>query len=181
MWLYSNVIDLPYVREVELFTARRRGRPRFSWDGILLGYAEVDGRRPVRRVWWVKPYDRALDPHGVYRTGCPCEAVDPRTIALGVEGDMTPRAWRQRLDAPIVLVPQAPPPPLAQVLRAGPLPSCAWCGVRRRGMTRFDDRRWCGRGPCRRAMLRWLGFEQDVETAIDRAHRAATCAAAGAP
>jgi hypothetical protein len=34
-----------------------------------------------RRVFWLLPHDRDTDPDGLYATGAPAEAVDPRTLA----------------------------------------------------------------------------------------------------
>ncbi|MDH6707394.1 hypothetical protein P3T27_004131 [Kitasatospora sp. MAA19] len=42
-----------------------------------------------RRVFWLLPHDRDQDPEGLYSTGVPSEAVDPRTVAPGVKGYKT--------------------------------------------------------------------------------------------
>ncbi|GHF56250.1 hypothetical protein GCM10010504_25520 [Streptomyces griseus] len=49
--------------------------------------------RFIRRVFWVKEYDRSEQPDGTYGTAAPSEAVDPRTVAPGVWGELTERAW----------------------------------------------------------------------------------------
>lgn len=33
-----------------------------------------------RRVFWLLPHDRDTQPEGLYKTGAPAEAVDPRTL-----------------------------------------------------------------------------------------------------
>ncbi|MFB7370330.1 DUF6009 family protein [Streptomyces sp. NPDC056222] len=46
----------------------------------------------ARRVFWVKEHDRSR-PDGVYNSGALTEAVDPRTVAPGVWGELTEPAW----------------------------------------------------------------------------------------
>lgn len=103
VWL-EDVTHMDYVRETLWTCARRRGRiPRWpAGDWLLVGYAELRADAPNsgsngrfdRRVFWLKSHDRALDPHGVYASSnAPVEAVDPRTVAPGVPGEMTDRAW----------------------------------------------------------------------------------------
>jgi Family of unknown function (DUF6009) len=68
---------------------------------VIVGYTELqadfrDNSLPGmfhRRVFWVKSYDRCCEPTGTYETGAPAEAVDPRTVQPGVEGELTDRAW----------------------------------------------------------------------------------------
>jgi hypothetical protein len=50
----------------------------------------------LRRLFWLKLYDRALDLGGPYRTGVPVEAVDPRTVRPKVAGQLTERAYDGR-------------------------------------------------------------------------------------
>ncbi|MFI9190476.1 DUF6009 family protein [Streptomyces californicus] len=53
----------------------------------------------TRRVFWVKEHDRSEQPDGAYSSGAPSEAVDPRTVAPRVCGELTERAWGGPLDA----------------------------------------------------------------------------------
>lgn len=47
-----------------------------------------------RRCFYVADWDRGgSEPVPVYSTSCPIEAVDPRTLAPGVDGRVTERAW----------------------------------------------------------------------------------------
>lgn len=54
---------------------------------LMIGYQEVGEKVATRvyqrRYWWLKSYDRDLQPNGVYKTRLPCEAVNPLSI-LGV-------------------------------------------------------------------------------------------------
>jgi hypothetical protein len=43
-------------------------------------------------VFWLLPHDRDTDPEGLYATGAPAEAVDPRTLAPGSKGCKTERS-----------------------------------------------------------------------------------------
>ena len=106
VWL-RNPEELPYVRELvwEHFT-RRQGCPpkRMVPDvpgAVLVGYSELDPDARhnrvgpgyfTRRIFWLKDYDRALDPVGVYSIGSPIEGVDPLTVAPGVPGRKTSRS-----------------------------------------------------------------------------------------
>ncbi|WP_229822945.1 DUF6009 family protein, partial [Streptomyces netropsis] len=45
-----------------------------------------------RRVFWLLPHDRDSNPDGLYVTGAPAEAVDPRTLAAGIKGGKTERS-----------------------------------------------------------------------------------------
>jgi hypothetical protein len=38
----------------------------------------------TRRLFFLKDYDRDSDPTGIYQTGEPAEAVDPRKVEPGV-------------------------------------------------------------------------------------------------
>lgn len=44
------------------------------------------------RVLWLVPHDRVTDPRGLYASGAPAEAVDPRTLASGGKGLKTGRS-----------------------------------------------------------------------------------------
>jgi hypothetical protein len=106
VWL-EDIGKLDYVREVIYDGIRSRCR-KPSWrghTGRLVGYATLIDR-PVcsggprfnlayysRRVFWLAPYDRDLDPNGSYRIGAPAEAVDPRTVRPKIAGQITRRAW----------------------------------------------------------------------------------------
>ncbi|MFJ2098373.1 DUF6009 family protein [Streptomyces anulatus] len=79
-----------------------RSRKPVGWNGtgrrvgcsVLKSDAPSgDTGRFVRRVFWVKDYDRSEQPDGMYKTSAPSEAVDPRTVAPGVLGELTERAW----------------------------------------------------------------------------------------
>jgi hypothetical protein len=91
---------LPYVRETLAYAGTRQRPVRWRGPGRRVGYAvpRADARSGhpgtfTRRVFWVKPYDRSEAPDGIYRTGCPSEGVDPLTVAPGVPGEQTARAW----------------------------------------------------------------------------------------
>lgn len=100
----EDIDDLDYVREF-VVEANTRQRP-VPWgdnrEGRRVGYAVLfadsrnDGRPGTfnRRVFFLKDYDRDSDPEGPYSDyGAPSEAVDPRTVAPGVPGTITDRAW----------------------------------------------------------------------------------------
>jgi hypothetical protein len=104
IWL-EDVDKLDYVRSyLSTHEPRRRGRPCWRMGrlvGRLVGWSDLRADAPnngapgtfTRRVFWLKNYDRAAGgPVNIYRTGAPCEAVDPRTIWRGVPGQMTDRA-----------------------------------------------------------------------------------------
>lgn len=93
VWLVP-IEQLPrYVREGVTtlpFRARQPGRRRVPHR--LVGYAELRpdarGRYGMfeRRIFWLTdhdPYDGG---------GCPCEAVDPLTVRVGVAGERNDRA-----------------------------------------------------------------------------------------
>ncbi|MFF3620344.1 DUF6009 family protein [Streptomyces sp. NPDC002467] len=73
---------------------------QFDW-GRRVGYSVLKSDAPsgdtpgrfVRRVFRVKDYDRSEQPDGTYKRSAPSEAVDPRTVAPGVWGELTERAW----------------------------------------------------------------------------------------
>lgn len=98
----EDISRLDYVREVVDETAATRRRP-LPWrgPGRRVGYSVLAADAPnngmpgmfTRRIFWVNDHDRSEQPNGVYRTGTPSEGVDPRTVAPGVRGELTDRAW----------------------------------------------------------------------------------------
>ncbi|MFJ2610230.1 DUF6009 family protein [Streptomyces sp. NPDC087425] len=108
-----------YVRETLTTEAGTRARP-VPWHGAgrRVGYSTLKRDAPnndspgqfTRRIFWVKEHDRSERPDGVYKTATPSEGVDPRTVAPGVWGDITERAWGGPLpslsDAPVSATPQ---------------------------------------------------------------------------
>ena len=122
VWL-EDPAALPYVREDLLRTHTRRrpirhpygknrgGKPGEPGKARTVGYSTLkpgasrSGRSRwygfERRVFWLKEFDRANQafrqedarPTNIYTTTCPSEAVDPLTIAPGLAGRMTERAW----------------------------------------------------------------------------------------
>ncbi|MER6747388.1 DUF6009 family protein [Streptomyces fungicidicus] len=98
----EDIERFDYVRQSIELSASTRRRP-VSWHGTgrRVGYAVLRADAPsgdvpgqfVRRVFWVKEHDRSEQPSGTYRQSAPSEAVDPRTIAPGVWGELTERAW----------------------------------------------------------------------------------------
>ena len=100
IWLYDPK-DFEYVRQ-----AFRTGwdepptQADFELDGeILVGYAIISENQSAtlrwenHRVFFLKSYDRYYQPQGVYKIGCPLEAVDPLTIKPGFPGIKNDRAW----------------------------------------------------------------------------------------
>jgi hypothetical protein len=83
-----------YLRETTYMTTRRRGRVPVPKGCTLVGYA-THRKTPggitayIRRFWWLKPWDRDLDPEGCYdvmtfkRGPAPVEAVVPASIEVG--------------------------------------------------------------------------------------------------
>ncbi len=97
----EDVGDFDYVRQTVARLSTTRQKP-VGWNGTgrRVGYSVLrsdapsgDTGRFVRRVFWVKDYDRSEQPEGTYKTCAPSEAVDPRTVAPGVLGKLTERAW----------------------------------------------------------------------------------------
>ncbi|MEU5985057.1 DUF6009 family protein [Streptomyces sp. NPDC047434] len=100
----EDVDSFDYVRETLVDGVGTRRRP-VSWRGQVgrrVGYAVLKKDAPsnqdapgmfARRVFWVKEHDRSEQPDGAYSSGAPTEAVDPRTVAPGVCGELTERAW----------------------------------------------------------------------------------------
>ena len=99
VWL-EDISDLDYVRQSLDRLPTRRGRPAYHRDGRMVGYAQLDpGAKPSRssgtfrrRVFWLLPHDRDTDPEGLYESGAPAEAVDPRTVVPGTKGCRTDRS-----------------------------------------------------------------------------------------
>ncbi|MFI5635650.1 DUF6009 family protein [Streptomyces sp. NPDC051664] len=99
VWL-EDPAELDYVRQSLDRLPSRRGRPAYHRDGRMVGYAVLgEDARPSRasgtfrrRVFWLLPHDRDEQPEGLYATGAPSEAVDPRTIAPRVKGYKTQRS-----------------------------------------------------------------------------------------
>ena len=74
-----------YLRESVVSVMSPGRRPRCPHpEGRLVAYSIIrpGGPRQLhrRRVWWVSPVDRAVDPGGPYRVGWPVEAVDPASV-----------------------------------------------------------------------------------------------------
>ncbi|MER0446610.1 DUF6009 family protein [Streptomyces sp. Edi4] len=100
----EDVSSFDYVRETLVDGVGTRRRP-VSWRGQVgrrVGYAVLKAEAPsdrdapgmfARRVFWVKEHDRSEQPSGPYSSGAPTEAVDPRTVAPGICGELTERAW----------------------------------------------------------------------------------------
>ncbi|MEU6381141.1 DUF6009 family protein [Streptomyces sp. NPDC046909] len=99
VWL-EDISTLDYVRQSLDRLPTRRGKPAYHRDGRMVGYALLGpGAKPSRssgtfrrRVFWLLPHDRDTDPEGLYATGAPAEAVDPRTLGPGSKGLKTERS-----------------------------------------------------------------------------------------
>ncbi|MGW1595410.1 DUF6009 family protein [Streptomyces sp. NPDC002343] len=98
----EDVEAFDYVRQsVEPSVSTRRNPVPWRGSGRRVGYAVLRPDAPsgvvpgkfVRRVFWVKEHDRSEQPNGTYKRTAPSEAVDPRTVAPGVWGELTERAW----------------------------------------------------------------------------------------
>ncbi|GJF33035.1 hypothetical protein KNE206_57350 [Kitasatospora sp. NE20-6] len=91
---------LDYVRQSLERLSSRKGRPPYHRDGRMVGYAILGPGAPAsrasgtfrRRVFWLLPHDRDQHPDGLYSSGAPSEAVDPRTVAATVKGEKTERS-----------------------------------------------------------------------------------------
>ncbi|MFF9806462.1 DUF6009 family protein [Streptomyces coeruleorubidus] len=98
----EDIDGFDYVRESLTTEAGTRARP-VPWHGAgrRVGYSTLKRDAPssdspgrfTRRIFWVKEHDRSERPDGVYKTATPSEGVDPRTVAPGVWGELTERAW----------------------------------------------------------------------------------------
>ncbi|MFD5516294.1 DUF6009 family protein [Streptomyces sp. DT193] len=99
VWL-EDISGLDYVRQSLDRLPNRRGKPAYHRDGRMVGYATLGTEaKPSRssgtfrrRVFWLLPHDRDTVPDGLYATGAPAEAVDPRTLAPGSKGRKTERS-----------------------------------------------------------------------------------------
>ncbi|WP_372352411.1 DUF6009 family protein [Streptomyces sp. KL116D] len=99
VWL-EDITTLDYVRQSLDRLPTRRGRPAYHRDGRMVGYALLGPKAKAsrssgtfrRRVFWLLPHDRDSAPDGLYATGAPAEAVDPRTLAARVKGYKTERS-----------------------------------------------------------------------------------------
>ncbi|WP_329295525.1 DUF6009 family protein [Streptomyces sp. NBC_01455] len=99
VWLEDPSL-LDYVRQSLDRLPSRRGKPAYYRDGRMVGYAILGkDAKPSRasgtfrrRVFWLLPHDRDQQPGGLYETGAPSEAIDPRTVAPGVKGYKTERS-----------------------------------------------------------------------------------------
>ncbi|MFI7630294.1 DUF6009 family protein [Microbispora rosea] len=106
--VWTEDIDrFDYVREhLDQYAATRQRPVRWNNRGRRVGYSVLAADAPNsgsngcfnRRVFWVSEDDRSERPDGIYQTGTPVEAVDPRTVSPGVWGEMTERAWGGPLD-----------------------------------------------------------------------------------
>src|SRR5829696_5174677 len=87
--------NLDYVRESRIIQKTNSRRPPRCPvpNGRRIGYSILSkSARPVlggfiRRVFWLKDYDRdGSSPDETYKTGWPAEGVDPKTIKPGMRG-----------------------------------------------------------------------------------------------
>ncbi len=90
----EDISRLPYVREIELPAGTRQRPVPWRNEGRRVGYAvlrkgagaDIPGSGLfTRRLFFLKDYDRDSDPTGIYQTGEPCEAIDPRQVRPGVD------------------------------------------------------------------------------------------------
>ncbi|MER5699122.1 DUF6009 family protein [Streptomyces mirabilis] len=99
VWL-EDPTPLDYVRQSLDRLPSRRGKPAYHRNGRMVGYAILGkDAKPSRasgtfrrRVFWLLPHDRDQKPDGLYETGAPSEAIDPRTVAPRVKGYKTERS-----------------------------------------------------------------------------------------
>lgn len=99
VWL-EDVTELDYVRQSLDRLSTRRGKPPYHRDGRMVGYALLGPKARSsrssgtfrRRVFWLLPHDRDTKPDGLYATGAPAEAVDPRTLEARIKGYKTERS-----------------------------------------------------------------------------------------
>ncbi|MBD0744969.1 transcription factor [Streptomyces sp. ERV7] len=99
VWL-EDISVLDYVRQSLDRLPTRRSKPAYHRDGRMVGYALLGPKAKAspssgtwrRRVFWVLPHDRDSEPDGLYATGAPAEAIDPRTLAPGSKGRKTERS-----------------------------------------------------------------------------------------
>ncbi|MER6570304.1 DUF6009 family protein [Streptomyces sp. NPDC001093] len=108
VWL-EDTSGLDYVRQSLDRLPSRRGKPAYHRDGRMVGYALLGPQaKPSRssgtfrrRVFWLLPHDRDTVPDGLYATGAPAEAVDPRTLAPGSKGRKTERSEGGAVSSPL--------------------------------------------------------------------------------
>ncbi|MGW7081820.1 DUF6009 family protein [Streptomyces sp. NPDC054871] len=99
VWL-EDIAELDYVRQSLDRLPTRIGKPAYRRDGRMVGYAVLAPHAKAsrssgtfrRRVFWLLPHDRDSQPQGLYESGAPAEAVDPRTLAAGAKGCKTERS-----------------------------------------------------------------------------------------
>ncbi|MFJ8692862.1 DUF6009 family protein [Streptomyces roseolilacinus] len=99
VWL-EDIEQLDYVRQSLDRLPTRSGKPAYHRDGRMVGYAILGPQARAsrasgtfrRRVFWLLPHDRDTAPKGLYATGAPAEAVDPRTVTAGSKGRKTERS-----------------------------------------------------------------------------------------
>lgn len=99
VWL-EDITELDYVRQSLDRLPTRRSKPAYHRDGRMIGYALLSPQAKAsrssgtfrRRVFWLLPHDRDTQPNGLYETGAPAEAVDPRTLQPGTKGYKTERS-----------------------------------------------------------------------------------------
>jgi hypothetical protein len=99
VWL-EDINALDYVRQSLDRLPTRSGKPAYFRDGRMVGYAILGPKAKAsrasgtfrRRVFWLLPHDRDTAPGGLYATGAPAEAIDPRTLAAGSRGRKTERS-----------------------------------------------------------------------------------------
>lgn len=92
VWL-EDPLKYAYLRErVYMTTSPRKialKTPIWNDQAKIIGYEIINRKHEPaqdvynRRVWWLKTYDRDLDPEGVYKHMHPNEAVLPDSIAVG--------------------------------------------------------------------------------------------------
>jgi hypothetical protein len=99
VWL-EDITGLDYVRQSLDRLPTRRGKPAFHRGGRMVGYAVLGPAAHssrasgtyLRRVFWLALHDRDGQPGGLYASGAPSEAVDPRTISPRTKGYKTQRS-----------------------------------------------------------------------------------------
>ncbi|MEV0125762.1 DUF6009 family protein [Streptomyces sp. NPDC050703] len=99
IWL-EDIDGLDYIRQSLDRLRTRKGKPAYHRDGRMVGYAVLGPTAKAsrasgtfrRRVFWLLPHDRDSQPEGLYTTGAPAEAVDPRTLGPRVKGYKTERS-----------------------------------------------------------------------------------------
>ncbi|GHH24768.1 DUF6009 family protein [Streptomyces rubradiris] len=99
VWL-EDIDRLDYVRQSLDRLPTRKSRPAYHRDGRMVGYAVLGPTAKAsrasgtfrRRVFWLLPHDRDSQPEGLYATGAPAEAIDPRTLRPCVKGYKTERS-----------------------------------------------------------------------------------------